>query len=465
MIPESIFPDPLENEKPALAANKEPAALKPDTDESNHQPTTKQDEAALQRLAVLSPLEFDRCAEAEAKALGVNIGTLRSEVAKRRRQPAEENMQGHSGKFEPPEPWPAPVNGAEVLGEVSETFTRHLVLPRGAADALTIWCAHAHCFDAFLCSPRLNIRSPEKGCGKTTALDLVTLFVPKPLKTENISVGVLFRVVEMFAPTLVVDEVDSFLKGNDELRGLLNAGHRRGGQAWRCVGEDHEPRGFNVFAPVVLAGIGQLPPTLHDRSIPISLVRAKPGEVRVRFDSRHPEREEELCRKVARWIADNRPVIEACDPALPPGCDNRTADNWRPLFAIAEAAGGSWPERMRQAYTALETGTDIAAHGRGVELLSDLRDIFDAIRLDKLPSQRICEELGKREDRPWPEYRNGQPISPVQLAKLLKPFDITPRAVRVGLDSLRGYHLEQFADAFARYLPPPDESATPATDQ
>lgn len=374
-------------------------------------------------------------------------------------------LQGRAVCFPPPEPWPEPVNGAEMLAAMAETFSRHLALPAGAADALALWCCHAHVFDAFQCSPRLNLRSPEKGCGKSTALDLVALLVPKPVKTENISVAPLFRVVEMDAPTLLVDEADSFLKGNEELRGLLNAGHRRGGQVLRCVGDNHDVRAFTVFAPVVLAGIGQLPSTLHDRSVVIPLVRAKPGEVLVRFDSRRTSSEGILCRQAARWTADHRAQIEACDPGLPAGCHNRTADNWRPLFALAEVAGGQWPERARQAFAALESGTDLAAHGRGVQLLADLRDLFAATGESRLPSRRICDALGQQEDRPWPEISDGRPISPVQLSKLLKPFGISPRDMRVGIEVLKGYHAEDFADAFARYLPPTDGNATPATNQ
>lgn len=379
--------------------------------------------------------------------------------------PKVPTLQGRPVEFPPPEPWPDAVNGAEVLDGVRQSFERHLALPAGGAAALAVWCAHAHVFDAFLCSPRLNLCSPEKGCGKTTALDLVTLFVPKPLKTENISVAPLFRVLEMAAPTLLIDEADSFLKSNEELRGLLNASHRRGGQVLRCVGDSHDVRAFTVFAPVVLAGIGQLPPTLHDRSVVVSLVRAKPGEVTARFDSRRTQREGELCRMLARWTADNRARIEASDPELPEGCHNRTADNWRPLFAVAETAGGHWPALMRESFAALETGTDLAAHGRGALLLADLRDLFVTLRLDKLPSQRICEELARREDRPWPEYRDGRPITPVQLARLLKPYRITPRDLRLGTEILKGYHAEDFADAFARYLAPDSGAATSATAQ
>src|SRR5439155_5042262 len=165
------------------------------------------------------------------------------------------------------------------------------------------------------------------------------------LLAENLSVAVLFRVIEQHEPTVLADECDTWLRDNEELRGMLNAGHRHGGQALRCEGESNEVRAFNVFAPVVLCGIGTLPGTLHDRSILIRLERAKLGELSKRFDSRRVESENELCRKLARFIADNIAALENSDPTLPQCAYNRLADNWRPLFAITEIAGGDWPQR------------------------------------------------------------------------------------------------------------------------
>ena len=202
--------------------------------------------------------------------------------------------------------WPEAVNGAETLSKIAETFARYVALPDGAADTLALWVAHAHGFKAFLCSPRLNICSPEKRCGKTTLRDVVAVFVPRPLLMENLSVAVLFRLVNAHAPTILADEYDAWLNDNEELRGLLNSGHRRGGQAFRCVGDSNEVRGFQVFAPAVLCGIGTLPGTLHDRSIVIRLERAKPGELRERFDSRRVDCEKELCRKLARFVCRQR---------------------------------------------------------------------------------------------------------------------------------------------------------------
>ena len=121
-----------------------------------------------------------------------------------------------------------------------------------------------------LIPPRLNFRSPEKGCGKTTALDVLGVLTPKALRTESLTPAVLFRLVEGHEPTLLLDETDSYLKEANDLRGLLNAGHKRGAMALRCEGENNTVRSFKAFAPAALAGIGELPGTLHDRSIVIT---------------------------------------------------------------------------------------------------------------------------------------------------------------------------------------------------
>ena len=226
-----------------------------------------------------------------------------------------------------------------MLDAIAKRHRAYIALPDYAADICALWEAHCHCFEAFDITSRLNITSPEKGCGKTTLLDVIALHVPRPLRTENLTAPVLFRLIEARKPTVLADEYDSWLKDNEELRGLFNAGHRRGGQALRCEGDNHEVKAFRVFGPAVLCGIGALPGTLHDRSIVIRLERAKRGEIKERFDSRRSDREHELRRKLARWCADNRPRLETCDPEMPDGAFNRLADNWRALFAIAGDRG------------------------------------------------------------------------------------------------------------------------------
>lgn len=432
-------------------------------DEGTEQAET--DETILRKLATLSPLECDRQLPAAAEKLGVTLATLRSEVSKRR--PKASTDQGTELTFPKIELWPDPVYGAEVLDQIALSFVRYVALPGGAADVLALWCSHAHTFHAFTCTPRLNISSPDKGCGKTTLRDVIALFVPRPLLAENLSVAVLFRVIESHKPILLADECDSWLSDNEELRGLLNAGHRRGGQALRCEGEVNEVRAFNVFAPAVLCGIGDLPGTLHDRSMVIRLTRAKPGEVKVRFDSRHTEREHELCRKLARWCADNFDQLAKCDPELPTGVYNRLADNWRPIFAIAQIVGGDWPRRAREAFVKICSSADLEAQGIGTMLLADIAAIFACAGEGKLPSAKIVETLAGFEGKPWAEFgRQRKSITPNQLATQLRRFGVFPGSIKLpDGSSAKGYHLEQFEDAFARFLPqPPFPDRHPGTD-
>ena len=413
------------------------------------------DEEAINRLAALLPLEFDRCVQAEADALGIGVTTLRKQVGMRRTGSNKNGaqLQGQAVELADVEPWEQEVNGEDVLNEVAERISRYVALPDGAADAIALWIAHAHAHNAFLHTPRLNPQSPEKRCGKTTLCDVVRTLVPKPLCTENLTTPVMFRVVDKYRPTLLADECDSWINDNEDLRGLLNAGHKRGGQALRCVGDDFEPRAFKVFAPVVLAGIGNLPGTLHDRAIVIRLVRAKPGEVTTRFDSRHIEQETILCRKLARWTADNFEALKRCDPQLPETAFNRLADNWRPLFAIAEVAGGDWPKRCAAGYAKLTATDDLDAHGVGTLLLADIREIYSDERTHKIPSARICELLAAIEGRPWAEWgRQRKSISPNQLANQLRRFGLSPKKIRFGEHTLQGYSREQFDELFARYL-------------
>jgi hypothetical protein len=416
------------------------------------EPISETDEV-LERLAALPLLEYEQKREAEAEKLNCRISALDRLVNAKRILAEPGDLQGRTVNLPDVEPWPKPVNGAEVLDAVAETYLRYIALPAGAAYALALWCAHAFCFFIFQCSPRLNVTSPEKSCGKTTLRDVTGTLVPKPLFTENLTVAVMFRVIDKHKPTLLADECDAWINDNEELRGMLNAGHRRGGQALRCEGESNEVRAFAVFGPAVLCGIGALPGTLHDRSIVIRLERAKPGEVHQRFDPRHVEHEMELCRKLARFVADNMTALELSDPKLPDCAFNRLADNWRPLFAIAEIAGGDWPKRATDAFTKLTSSADVDAQGIGTMLLTDIRDIFDRIEDDPVSVADLVDALVEMEDRPWPEFSYGKPITKVKLSRMLKRFGIVSELKREGKTVFRGYAKDAFNDAFARYTP------------
>jgi len=322
---------------------------------------------------------------------------------------------------------------------------------------MAAWAVHTHCFALFRHSPRLALTSPEKRCGKTTLLDTMALVCCKQLPTANVTAAAVFRTIEAAGPTMLIDEADTFLWDNDDLRGILNAGHKRGGQVIRCVGDDAEPRAFAVFAPAVIAAIGHLPGTIEDRSIEVRMKRATRAERPEPLRAAAEAEGAELAQRCARWVADNADQLRDADPALPTSMFNRAADNWRPLFAIAEAAAGGWPERLAKAAVALAPD-DTDAEGRGVRLLADIKAIFDERETDKLASADLCEALAADATSPWADYKNGKPIGQAQLARLLKSFGLIPHSVRIGTATPKGYERKSFEEAWSRYLPAPGDA-------
>lgn len=358
------------------------------------------------------------------------------------------------------EPWPVSVEGAELLDELAKKVRRYVVLDTAAADAVALWVVHTHAIDAATVSPRLAITSPEKRCGKTTLLTLLGAFVARPLATANMTTAVLFRVLEAAKPTLLVDEADTFIGSADNMRGIINAGHNRANATILRNAPDSrdgwEPRAFNVWGALALAAIGGLSGTIEDRSIKIAMRRRRREEaveaLRIdRLDSLRP-----LARKAARWADDQDITLSAADPTVPSELHDRAADNWRPLLAIADAAGGEWPERARRAAILLagDGAEPDGAEASGVLLLSDLREMFARERSGKLFTVEILDQLSSREDRPWAEYRRGRPITASQLAALLRPFGITTNQTqRRGAMTNKGYRAKDFGDAWGRYLP------------
>jgi hypothetical protein len=286
----------------------------------------------IRRLAEMSLPKYEKARKDAAKKLGFRPSILdrivNAERLRMRPRSETDNLQGEVVKLVDVEPWPEPVNGAEVLDEIAGRFGRYLVLREGAADATTLWCSTTHIYYVFQNSPRLIICSPTQECGKTTLLDCTSQFCQRAVRTDNMTSAVMFRLVSGHRPTILVDECDKWAFKNEELVGLFNSGHRKGQSVMRCEGEANELRRFNAYAPVALASIGGFPSQLHSRSIVIRLERATRTEIKAcaRFHLDHVEIEHELCRKLARWIADNRDQIAACDPKLPENLFNRMAD-------------------------------------------------------------------------------------------------------------------------------------------
>jgi hypothetical protein len=246
-------------------------------------------DAEIERLAKLSTIQYEQERKGAASQLGVRAPILDRLVEAERERLGlveEDGRQGRAIALPAPEPWPTPINGAALLDGIAEAIGRYVVMSDHARFATALWVVHTFLLDCFGISPRLAVRSPMKRCGKTTLLDVLSRLVLRPLPTGSVTAAALFRVVEGYRPTLLVDEADTFLSEADELRGVLNSGHRKGGQVVRTVGDDHEPRAFSTFAAVTIAIIGNLPDTLADRSVTVDLKRRMPSEkvASFRFD-------------------------------------------------------------------------------------------------------------------------------------------------------------------------------------
>jgi putative DNA primase/helicase len=411
------------------------------------------EENEIRRLAKLTLIDYERARKDAVERLNFRAQTLDRLVEARRAKPDDDSKQGHALRLPEPEPWPDPINGAGLLSALAINIRQHVVMSDKAADMAALWVIHTYLLDCFGISPRLAITSPEKGCGKTTALDVLSPLVFRPLSTSNASTAAIFRVVELQQPTLLIDEADTFLFENDELRGILNSGHRHGGTTLRTVGEDFEPRLFSTYSACAIALIGKLPATLADRSVPIELRRRKPDEAIKPFRYDRTDHLNLLARKAARWARDNADRVRGTDPDMPAGVFNRAADNWRPLLAIADAAGGEWPGRARRSVQCLGAGASGDDQSVRVLLLSDVRVIFAERGLDRLPSADLVWALNSVEGRPWAEWNRSKGLTPNGLARQLAHFGIAPSTIRTSTGTPKGYQLAQFDDAFARYLP------------
>lgn len=351
--------------------------------------------------------------------------------------------------------------GVRALRAVHDFLGRFVAYPSPEAHvAHTLWCAHAHGMDRWDSTPRIAFLSPEPGSGKTRALEVTELLVPRPVLAVNVSPAYLFRRVadEHGPPTILYDEIDTLFgphaqKNNEDVRGFLNAGHRRGAVAGRCVlrGKTIVTEELPAYAAVALAGLGAeyLPDTIRTRSVIIPMRRRRPDEHVSPFRRRDVEAEgAALGMSLAAWARTWPRRIDW--PDMPAGIQDRDADCWEPLIAVADLAGGDWPRLARAAAVALVGAAKDSTPSLGIRLLADLRDVFGSA--DELPSQTIVERLCAMDEAPWADLR-GRPLDARQLARRLGQYGIRSALIRFGARPARGYRRADLADAWARYLP------------
>jgi hypothetical protein len=364
---------------------------------------------------------------------------------------------------------------AQILDGVHAFLGRFVIYPsKEAHDAHVLWLAHTHVMDAWESTPRIAFLSPEPASGKTRALEVSELLVPNAVEAVNVTPAYLFRKVgdNNAKPTVLYDEIDTVFgpkaKENEEIRGLLNAGHRRGAVAGRCVvrGNVVGTEEISAYCGVALAGLGWLPDTILSRSIIIRMRRRAPHEKVAPFRRRDGAAEGHKLRdRLAAWGASAIKEMTEARPSMPIGVEDRDADVWEPLLAIADAAGEGWPDRARGAAVTLVAAAADREPSLGIRLLTDLREIFGD--REQMTTVEILQKLHGLSEAPWNDLQ-GKPLNDRGLATRLRQYSVKSRTLNLGGDArAKGYARTDLHDAWERYLAPtppsPDRSVTSVT--
>ncbi|WP_435812789.1 DUF3631 domain-containing protein [Streptomyces mirabilis] len=358
-------------------------------------------------------------------------------------------------------------DGAALLDELRAAIAKYVVLPsEEALNAVTLWVAATHIQPALQHARRLAVVGPTKGCGKSRVLDVLHETVHKPIMTVNMSTAVLFRVIGKVPRTILVDEADTIFGPkageNEELRGLLNAGHQRNRPAWRISGPEHEPTPYPTFAMAALAAIGDLPDTIMDRAVVLRMQKRKPGEKVTPFRSRYAVPELNALRdKLAAWLTPLHATAARLVPTMP--VEDRAADTWEPLVIVADMGGGHWPASARAACVAMTRNEVVQDEQSSLKtrLLRDIRRVFaERDNPEALRTHDLVQELTVDAEAPWAEY-GAKGLNAYHLANLLRDFNISPANYRFEEGrQAKAYMRNRFLDAWARYCPDPAQPAT-----
>ncbi len=359
------------------------------------------------------------------------------------------------------------VDLAELMDELSKTIRRFIIIDSVQADAASLWVLHTYLVSLFDTSPILIINAPERACAKTLFQTVLSRLVCRALAAANATPSALFRSVELWMPTILFDEADTFFKDKLDLQGMVNAGYNASGFVLRSEveGDSFIPRKFSVYSAKSIAGIAlekHLPDATMSRGIVLNMRRKLSDETVERLRYAESGLFETLCAKLERAADDYEEAIQNARPSLPDELSDRAQDSWEPLLAIAMVAGDEWLERAKNAALTLSRRSSEKV-STGNELLADIQQVFELNANggqydDKISSVSLIEALVKIPESPWATYNHGHPLSPRQLSSQLAIYDIHSKTVRIGpFDTPKGYALSQFKDAFTRYLTPAED--------
>jgi putative DNA primase/helicase len=420
-------------------------------------PAGNADEEMVTALAELSELAYQRRRIEEAAKLGITVKALDKVVAKKR----IELEADHIPMLYPHwtvEPWEEPVDGSILLEMLVKKIRRHVVMSRDQANAVALWVILTWVHDrTAVHSPLLLVTSAEANSGKSTLIGIIGFLARRALLSVTITGPALFRSIEKWQPTFAIDEADTVLVNNDDLKEVINSGWTRGQTAIRCDPETNEPRPYSTFCPKAIGMKGRkLPDTTLSRAIIIEMKRKRPDEIADDFDHIDDAESAGLRRQLLRWADDHAAVLAKAKPEIPDGFHNRVRANWKLLLAIAEQVGGDWKQQAWQAAGAIERVKSTFESSIGVTLLGSIRTMFEP-GVECLLSRDMITNLTADPEQPWIEYRHGKPITQKQLAGLLGQYGIISNTIHPpGLADGKGYKRHQFEEAWGRYLTPSD---------
>jgi Protein of unknown function (DUF3631) len=429
-------------------------------------PAGAADEGFIAELAGMKPLDFARRRKAAAIKLGISVGDVDRLVAAARSTRTVDDLALLYDHWQV-ETWDEPVEGAALFRDLRDCVNRYVIVTPEQATAIALWIVYSwlHEHERFAThSPILLARSPEKDSGKTTLLNLVGFLVRRGLPSVEISGPALFRSIEKWNPSLVVDEADDVLTDNADLRSVINSGWTRGQIVIRCHPDTHDPEGFATFAPKALGMKGtNLPDTTLSRSLIIAMKPKRKDEEVADFDHLDNEDFQRLRRQMLRWTTDTANALAEIKPEMPPGFYNRRRANWRPLLAIAELMDNKvagWAAALAVEKVAAAEDTSV-----GLGLLWDVRRVFTRLRVDRFTTTDFVAELITLPEpsQPWAIWRKEKdPITTAQVSNLLKQYNLKSDSVRIPKDNkktCKGWLQEWFEDAWERYLRPAEPEA------
>jgi putative DNA primase/helicase len=348
--------------------------------------------------------------------------------------------------------WPEPVNTRTLLDEVLSQIRRYVVIHDAAAAdicALSVPFAWVH-DEIATYSPLVAIQAADVEAAKTTLTIVLSQLAPRARVIVKPTGPSLYRLIDHHHPTLFIDNADRLLSRDRDLSDIVAASWTRGTCIPRVVdGNVHE---FDPFCLKILNGIDLLPhldPAVRSRCIVIDLLPKLPDETVINFKHAKEDERFEMLRRQLRAIA-----IRDAAPAMPDGFGGRLAENYALLFAIADLAGGDWPERARAAAVKLDRQHTAPSLGR--QLLAVFYDLFNQCG-DEVTSRQVERAALVYSDE-FANYKNrGRGINKWEVSHLLRPYNIAPGFVHPRGRALsdRGYHAEQFRIVFKHYLGKP----------